>query len=99
MRKMKLARNIFVILGLSFMARIILSPFGTLSLDQNTFFAWSLRLTEVGFSKFYFGAWSDYLPGYLYALAVLGQINKLNIIPLTLLYKLPGIFSDIGTGY
>jgi len=97
--KSKIGKSIFIILGLGFIFRIILSPFGTLSLDQNTFFAWSLRLTEVGFSKFYFGAWSDYLPGYLYVLYVLGQINKSNIVPLTLLYKLPAILSDIGTGY
>jgi dolichyl-phosphate-mannose-protein mannosyltransferase len=39
------------------------------------------------------------LPGYLYVLAVLARINATNIIPLTILYKLPAIFSDIGTGY
>ncbi len=84
---------------LGFLVRLLFSPLGTLSLDQNTFFAWSLRLVNVGFSKFYFGAWSDYLPGYLYVLYGLAKINSLNIIPLTLLYKLPGILSDIGTSY
>ncbi len=91
--------NIVILLGLGFLLRIILSPFGTLSLDQNTFLAWSLRLNQVGFSKFYFGAWSDYLPGYLYVLNFLGQVNKLNIIPFTMLYKLPAIISDVATSY
>src|SRR5579859_239444 len=91
--------NILIFLIFGFLLRVILSPFGTLTLDQNTFVAWSMRLASVGISKFYFGTWSDYLPGYLYVLYILGQINKLNIIPFTLLYKLPGILSDIGTGY
>ena len=79
--------------------RLILSPFGTLALDQNTFIAWSTRLSQVGFSKFYLGNWSDYLPGYLYILNLLAQIAKTNIIPNVVLYKLPAIISDIGTGY
>lgn len=91
--------NILIVLVFGFLLRVILSPFGTLTLDQNTFIAWSMRLATVGIPKFYFGTWSDYLPGYLYMLAILGQINKLNLIPFTLLYKLPGILSDIGTGY
>src|SRR5258708_6038780 len=91
--------SIVILLVLGFLVRICLSPFGTLSIDQNTFIAWSLRLAQVGFSKFYFGAWSDYLPGYLYILRLLAEINKLNILSFTLLYKLPAILSDIGTSF
>lgn len=91
--------SILVVLTFSFLVRIILSPFGTLTLDQNTFIAWSLKLSQVGFSKFYFSGWSDYLPGYLYILALLAQIGKANIIPQAILYKLPAILGDIGTGY
>src|SRR5260221_6645426 len=96
---MKTTRNITIILILGFILRIILSPFGTLTLDQNTFIAWSVRLLHVGFSKFYLGNWSDYLPGYLYILNLLAQIAKTNIISETLLYKLPAIISDVGTSY
>lgn len=91
--------NILILIILGFLLRIIFSPFGTLNLDQNTFFAWSLRLNQVGLSKFYFGAWSDYLPGYLYILYILGKINSLNIIPLIILYKLPAITTDILTSF
>src|SRR5258708_1962667 len=91
--------SIVIVLLIGFLVRLILSPFGTLTLDQNTFIAWSMRLAQVGFGKFYFGAWSDYLPGYLYILDFLAKIEKINIIPTTILYKLPAILGDIGTGY
>lgn len=75
----------------------MLSSFGTLSLDQNTFIAWGSILVEKGFARFYEG-WSDYLPGYLYILWLLGKIQSLNIIPTVILYKLPAIISDIFIG-
>ncbi|CAN5342298.1 hypothetical protein BH10PAT1_BH10PAT1_1980 [soil metagenome] len=90
--------NIIILLLIGFILRLILSPFGTLTLDQNTYIAWSSRLITVGFSNFY-KAWSDYLPGYLYILAILAEINKLNIIPQVILYKLPAILSDLATGF
>lgn len=89
---------ILIVLLIGFLLRVILSPFGTLTLDQNTFIAWGGRLVSVGFGNFY-KAWSDYLPGYLYILYFLAQIQRINIFPTVLLYKLPAILSDIGTGY
>ncbi|KKR74310.1 MAG: hypothetical protein UU16_C0002G0001, partial [Candidatus Woesebacteria bacterium GW2011_GWA2_40_7] len=67
-------------------------------MDQGTFVAWSANLTRDGFKNFYNG-WSDYLPGYLYVLWLLGKINLAGVIPTTILYKLPAILSDIATGY
>ena len=90
--------TILLLLFVALIVRLALSPFGTLGVDQNTFVGWSNRLVEVGFSKFY-DAWSDYLPGYLYVLWLLGQIRKLIPIPSVLLFKLPAIFSDVLTGY
>lgn len=81
-----------------FILRIALSFFGTLHLDQGTFIAWSLDLSQNGFKNF-FNGWSDYLPGYLYILYLLGKINLLNLIPQEILYKLPAIFADLATGY
>ena len=89
---------IWAILFLGFGLRLILSFFGTLTLDHNTFIAWSNNLVSGGFSNFYSG-WSDYLPGYLYILWVLGKINNLNIIPQVLLYKTPAILADVATSY
>lgn len=77
--------------------RIILSFFGTLKLDFNTFVAWSHQLANFGFEGFY-NNWSDYLPGYLYILWFLGKVDQLQLVPQELLYKLPAILSDLATG-
>ena len=94
-----LGSNILPLIVLAFAIRVLVSPFGTLDLDFNTFVAWSRNLTQHGFASFY-GGWSDYLPGYLYILCLLGVIKGyFSAIPLTLLYKLPAILSDLATGY
>lgn len=90
-------KSSFLILG-AFFLRIVLSQFGTLELDFNTFRAWSNQLVSNGFGSFY-NSWSDYLPGYLYVLWLLGKISSaLPSLPQVLLYKLPAILADIGTG-
>lgn len=91
-------KNIIAVLLTALVLRITLSFFGTLELDYNTFVAWSLDLTKNGFKNFYNG-WSDYLPGYLFFLWVLGKINLLGIFPQTLLYKTPAILGDLATGF
>jgi predicted membrane-bound dolichyl-phosphate-mannose-protein mannosyltransferase len=88
--------NIFWLLLAALTLRIGLSSFGTLRLDQGTFVAWSMGLASDGFRSFYNG-WSDYLPGYLYILWLLGKAPA--FIPDTLLYKIPAIISDLVTGY
>jgi predicted membrane-bound dolichyl-phosphate-mannose-protein mannosyltransferase len=93
----KFKEEIVILLIAGLALRLMLSFFGTLSLDFNTFVAWSIRLANLPLSDFYL-EWSDYLPGYLYVLMVLGKINLLGIIPQTVLYKLPAIFSDLATG-
>lgn len=80
------------------MFRLLLSFFGTVQLDQGTFIAWAHNLVSDGFRSFYQG-WSDYLPGYLYVLWILGKINLLGIFPQVFLFKLPAIFADVATGY
>jgi len=87
--------NIVYVLLVALVVRLTLSLFGTLTLDQGTFIAWSRTLVSQGFKTFY-NSWSDYLPGYLYVLWFLGHINT--FIPQVLLYKLPAIFSDLLTG-
>ncbi len=78
--------------------RLILSGFGTLRLDHGTFVAWSNILVRDGFHNFY-NSWSDYFPGYLYILRLLGGINLREILPTVLLYKIPAILSDLATGF
>ena len=84
---------------MAFALRVFVSPFGTLELDFNTFVSWSRNIAQHGFVGFY-NSWSDYLPGYLYILWFLGILKAhIAALPTTLLYKLPAIFADIGTGY
>ena len=90
-------KNIILIFLLAFILRLLLSLFGTLHLDQGTFIAWSNMLVRNGFKDFY-NSWSDYLPGYLYALWGLGKIGITNGVLQTVLYKLPAIIADILTG-
>lgn len=90
--------NILFFIIVSLFLRILLSFFGTLELDYNTFLGWSNRLVEVGFSNFY-ESWSDYLPGYLYILYALGKLKTIAPIFEIIIYKLPAILADLGTGY
>lgn len=94
-----LSNKIVLILLVGFMARLVLAKYGTLDLDFNTFISWSATLNHYGLSGFYQNTWSDYLPGYLYVLALLAKINTLGIIPQYLLYKLPAILADSVTGW
>jgi len=94
--------NIKIILALAFILRIIISPYGSHPIDVPDWIGWSNRLVEVPFNKFY-DAWSDYLPGYLYVLWILGLVkNFLITIGITLkediIFKLPAIAADIATG-
>lgn len=90
--------NIIYVLFVGFLFRLFLSNFGTLQLDQGTFVAWANSLALNGFKTFYEG-WSDYLPGYLYVLWILGKVNLLIPNFQTVLFKLPAILTDVATGY
>ena len=81
-----------------FLFRLFIANFGTLELDQGTFVAWANSLATEGFKNFY-SDWSDYLPGYLYILWLLGKINLLFPSLQMILFKLPAIFTDVATGY
>ncbi len=94
--KLNTSYKLLIILGFGLIIRLVLSNFGTLALDQNTFIAWSNSLVNGGFGVFY-NNWSDYLPGYLYVLWILGKINSLKIIDQSILYKLPAIAIDLAT--
>lgn len=88
--------EIYKLLALALLVRILLSPFGTLKLDQGTFIAWSKKLYEGGFNNFY-NFWSDYLPGYLYILSFLGRFADSSFNGI--IFKIPAILADIVTGF
>jgi dolichyl-phosphate-mannose--protein O-mannosyl transferase len=88
-------KHLFLLLFAGLILRLLLSPFGTLELDMNTFIAWSRSLVQNGPQNFY-NSWSDYLPGYAYILWLLGSVNQ--FISSTVLYKFPAIIADLITG-
>jgi len=90
--------NIIAILFIALFFRLFIANFGTLQLDHGTFVAWANSLATEGFKNFY-SDWSDYLPGYLYILWLLGKINLLFPSLQMILFKLPAIFTDVATGY
>jgi dolichyl-phosphate-mannose-protein mannosyltransferase len=70
--------------------------------DIESFRAWAVRASDIGFNRFYSGDYlCDYPPGYIYILAFIGHLTKLFSIEygspvFVLLLKLPGILSDMG---
>jgi Gpi18-like mannosyltransferase len=56
--------------------RAVIMPYGGFPVDIGTFKAWSQAIVENGPAAFYGGGFADYLPGYLYILWVIGEINQ-----------------------
>jgi dolichyl-phosphate-mannose-protein mannosyltransferase len=81
----------------------VLLPLSGFRIDVGDFSAWAHRLAESGPREFYDPAYfSDYPPGYLYVLWVLGLIGR-TLQPLLLgvditagLVKIPGVLADAG---
>jgi len=80
-------------------------PLSGFSIDIGDFAAWGQRMASLGPEHFYEdGYFSDYPPGYLYVLWLLGVIGSA-LSPLVGqdatagLVKIPGILSDIGVGW
>lgn len=90
--------NILYIFLAAFVFRLFIANFGTLQLDFGTFSAWAASLYQSGLKTFYNG-WSDYFPGYLYLLWGLGNLNSLIPSFGPLLFKMPAMLADLGTGY
>lgn len=101
MQKNRFGLLIIVLLA-GFLLRLILADslkHFTVYTDLLSFQAWSLQLATEGFKTFYTSVWSDYLPGYLYVLWLMGYIfnflstHSLNI-PVEIFYKLPSMIAD-----
>jgi len=91
-------KDILIIFFSALVFRLFIANFGTLQLDNGTFVAWSSSLADGGLKNFYNG-WSDYLPGYLYVLWLLGKINLIFPSIQVILFKLPAIIADLLTGF
>ena len=86
-----------LILFFGFVLRIYLSTLIAYEGDFNTWQSWGNAMMGDGFSNFYDKNWCDYMPGYLYILRFLSEIQ--NTIPWLspyILFKLPANFADLG---
>ncbi|OGE26698.1 hypothetical protein A3C26_01035 [Candidatus Daviesbacteria bacterium RIFCSPHIGHO2_02_FULL_39_12] len=92
--------SILILLGLAI--RLLFLPLPGFNIDVNDWFAWATRLSHFDFSHFYSkDIFSDYTPGYLYILSVLGFLK--NLLRVTdsyfyLLLKIPAIVSELVIG-
>jgi Gpi18-like mannosyltransferase len=76
--------------------RLLLAPHVGYYSDLKLFQAWAQRLDDVGTHAFYAGASSDYPPGYLYVLWLIGKISA---PPGFVLLKLPAILGDLALAW
>lgn len=73
--------------------------------DMNLFLAWEDRIFSEGIPNFYLSdSFSDYPPGYMYILYVMGGIRSLlhlsaSSVVSVVLTKMPAILADLGTGW
>lgn len=87
-----------ILLGL--IVRLLLAKTNVFEVDLVTYQFWSLDLVKSGLANFYQVADSDYPPGYLYILLLVGKffywfLNHGVLFNIDLVYKLPGIGADI----
>ncbi|MDR7417479.1 MAG: hypothetical protein QN178_01055 [Armatimonadota bacterium] len=82
--------------------RFLMMPYGGFPTDIGTMKAWATGLAERGPAEFYGSGFADYLPGYLYVLWAIGEVNRaVRFSDQALLFalKLPSAIADIGTSW
>lgn len=102
MLKTILTNKLFWILTAGMIIRILAAPLPGLQSDTSTWFAWAIRLENFDFSHFYSKDYfSDYTPGYLYVLSLLGFLRNLLVLPDNIFYlllKIPAITAELIIG-
>ena len=108
-RRLDAGTILTTILVLGLVLRVFIAgvylPLSGLSNDIGAFTAWAMRLASVGPAEFYeAGYFSDYPPGYMYVLWLLGSIGHGLIETLGRdvtggLVKVPGILADVGVAW
>ncbi len=90
-----LTPNIILVLVATFIVRFFLSFLPSFSVDMGTWIAWAERLRDLGPASFYSDAvWTQYTPGFLYWLWLIGKLGIAN----ELMVKIPVILADLVTG-
>lgn len=97
--KRKYSKLILFLILLGLAIRLLLAFVPGFKIDITDWFAWAIRLSDFNFSGFYSKeVFTDYTPGYLYVLSLLGFLKNLLRIPegyFYILLKLPAIISDL----
>lgn len=79
-----------------FIIRFAFSFLPSFGADMGAWLGWAGRLSSLGFANFYSPTvWTQYTPGYLYWLWVIGKAGLVNELAI----KIPVIFADIATGF
>lgn len=93
---------LIILISLGLLTRLMLLPLPGFKIDIGDWFAWSIRLSNFNFAQFYSKeVFTDYTPGYLYVLSLLGFLKNLLLIPDNIFYlllKTPAIIADLIIG-
>lgn len=99
-------RQNHLLLGIIFIGltiRLLLIFLPGFKIDTDDWIAWSLRLSNFDFSHFYSkDFFSDYTPGYLYILSLLGFLRSIFDLPNNFFYyllKIPAAISELLIGF
>lgn len=92
-------RFLIILILSGLLIRLLLCFLPGFKIDTDAWFAWAVRLQQVGFAKFYSDqVFTVFAPGYLYILSFLGFLKSFFDIDSNLFYnvvKLPNIISEI----
>lgn len=95
-------RRWWTLAAVAILVRFVVMPYGGFPVDIGTFKAWATGLADKGPAAFYGAGFADYLPGYLYILWVVGEINtvvRFNDQAFLFALKFPAAVADIAAGW
>ncbi len=88
--------------AVALVVRFVIMPYGGFPTDIGTVKAWATGLAERGPAEFYGSGFADYLPGYLYVLWLIGEVNRaVRFSDQAFLFalKLPSAVCDIASAW
>ena len=97
-KQIKLKKSLIPFLVIALLIRAYLLFLPAFKIDIDAWIAWSLRLHDVGFTNFYSPTYfSDYLPGYLYILYLIGFVQKVFSLPLDDFANCPILYDQLNS--
>lgn len=92
-------KTFIFLICLGFFIRLKLAQIAGFKIDMDAWLTWAIRLSQTGFAHFYSDkVWTNYTPGFLYILYLLGRLKSLFHLSDPLLYifiKIPSIVAEI----